>query len=87
MSEKDLTLQWAIDIAVIKEMAALQESNDISPDQQLDQCVVQQTWRCYGKPGHSETVCHFRTCTCFKCGKKAIFSQFVSVPHRNQKEN
>jgi len=70
LSEKDLTLQRAIDLTVASEMAILQENSNISPEQQLDLCAIRWTCQCCGKPGHSEAVCCFRTRTCFKCGKR-----------------
>ena len=70
LSENDLTLQRAIDIATAAEMAVLQPSDKLTVQHETEVLAVQQVCKCCGKLGHSQGVCRFRSRVCFRCGKK-----------------
>ena len=70
LSEKNLTLQRAIDIAMAAEMAVLHSCDHLSSQNEPEVLALQQVCWCCGKQGHSQVVCRFRSRTCFRCGKK-----------------
>ena len=78
LSEKDLTLQRAIDIAAAAEMAVLQPSDQITLQREPEVLAVQQVCKGCGKPGHTQGVCRFRLRVCFRCGKKRTSTDDVS---------
>ena len=65
LSEKDLTLQWAVDTA----MAVLQPTEQLTQQNEPEVIAVQQVCKCCGKQGHSQGVCRLRMRVCFRCGK------------------
>ena len=73
LSENDLTLQRAIDIAMAAEMAVLQPSDQLMLQHETEVMAVQQVCKCCGKQGHSQGVCRLSSCVCFRCGKKDIY--------------
>ena len=70
LSENELTLQRAIDIATAAEMAVLQPSDKLTLQHETEVLAVQQVCKCCGKLGHSQGVCRFRSRICFRCDKK-----------------
>ena len=70
LSEKDLTLQRAVDIAMAAEMAVLQPTEQLTPQNEPEVMAVQQVCKYCGKQGHSQGVCRLRMRVCFRCGKK-----------------
>ena len=71
LSEDDLSLQRAIDIATAAEMAVLQpEDQAATSHRETEVFAVQQVCKCCGKRGHSQGACCFRTRVCYLCGKK-----------------
>ena len=65
LSENDLTLQRAIDIATAAEITVLQPSDQLTVQNETAVMAMQQVCKCCGKQGHSQGVCHLRSCVCF----------------------
>ena len=64
LAEKELTLKWAIDIAVAAEMGFYNQTMALYIPE-LDLCAVCQTCHYFGRQGHNETACQFHTHNCF----------------------
>ena len=70
LSENDLTLQRAIDIATAAEMVVLQPSDQLPRQTEAEVLALQEVCKCCGKQGHSLGVCRFRTRVCYQFGIK-----------------
>ena len=72
LTEKNLTLQRAIDIATAAEMAILDHPQESTASVQSEVHSVSYTKVCNvcGKRGHTGNRCKFCTMTCYKCGQQ-----------------
>ena len=70
LTEKNLTLQRAIEIATAAEIAILDHPQESAASVQSEVHSVSYTKLCNvcGKRGHTGNRCKFRALTCYKCG-------------------
>ena len=72
------------------EMAVLQPTEQLTPQNEPEVMAVQQVCKCCGKQGHSQGVCRLRMRVCFRCGKKGhlqTMCQGQSVKHNRLEDN
>jgi len=69
-SEKNLTLQRAVDIAMAAEMAVLHSCDQSPLRDEPEVLALQRGCLCCGRQGHTQAVCRYHSHTCFRCGKK-----------------
>jgi len=72
LSEKDLTLKKAVEVATATEMAVLEgpQRTTVRESEEVYRVNYSRYCQCCGKQGHSGATCRFRQSTCYKCGER-----------------